>query len=38
MDYDIFEEPKYQSYDLSVNGIIPEIKSSDIKLYKNLKR
>lgn len=37
MDYDIFEEPKYQSYELSIKGVHPEIKGSDIKLYKNLK-
>ena len=37
MDYDIFEEPLYQSYELSIKGVHPEIKSSDIKLYKNLK-
>ena len=36
MDYDIFEEPTYQSYELSVKGTTPEIKPSDIKLYKNL--
>ena len=37
MDYDIFEEPKYQSYELTIKGVHPEIKGSDIKLYKNLK-
>lgn len=37
MDYDLFKEPRYQSYLLSVKDIYPEIKESDIKLYKNLK-
>ena len=37
MDYDIFEEPTYQTYFLSVKGFQPVIKESDIKLCKNLK-
>ena len=37
MDYYIFAKPKYQSFKLSIDGIRREIKSSDIKIYKNLK-
>lgn len=37
MDYNIFEEPRYQSYMLSTRDVKPEVKASDIKLYKNLK-
>ena len=37
MDYDIFKEPKYQTYELSIKGIHLQIKPTDIKLYKNLK-